>query len=256
MTSINGEARFMNKKLWSIAALASLAISSANAVPINLGGSEKNLQQIVHDLAVDGSSSVNVVTDQYELDETWRVNSVFMPSSSIVVELAGYAGTNRFGLYDIHNPHARVELFGGAASAGATSLFNIDDDGRVYGATGFTGTTFSSNIFGFYLETLDGIWYSQSDLNHDGADHLVAYRGEGDVINSPFGKRVWSDESFLLAWEDLASNRWDQDYNDFVLFVSGVEGVTVPEPMSLGLFGLGLAGLAVTRRKKKAANAS
>lgn len=239
----------VNKKLWSIAVLAALATSGAYATPIRLDGSEQNLQEIVDGLATDGSSNVDVVNEQYGNDQAWQVDSVFMPSGQIVAELAGYAGVNRLGLYDIYNPNARVQLFAGSDGTGATTLFNIAANGRVYRNFSDSGVSFATNLFGFYLETPDGVWFSQSILNQDKADHLVAYQGQGDVINTIYGPRSWTSETLLLGWEDLPSRAWDQDYNDFVLFVSGVSGVNVPEPMSMGLFGLGLIALGFSRRK-------
>jgi hypothetical protein len=240
----------------ALLALATLAgTQAAQATPIRLDGSEANLQTVVNQLAFDGSSEVNVVTDQYGPDSTWAMNSVFgYASGMIVVELAGYAGSNRFGLYDINNASNRLELFNGAASAGAGVQFSIDSAGNVYRNAVSTGATFSSDLFGFYLETPAGLWYSQSERNADAADHLVAYQGEGELIRSPSGHTgYWGPDTFLLGWEDLRSTNWDQDYNDFVVLVGGVQGVSVPEPATMGLLGLGMLGIGFARRRRVAA---
>lgn len=238
----------MKKLLTTLAGVAALGASAAQATPIRLDGTETNLQQIVNNQAVDGSSSVDVANDQYAHDEGWQINSIFGAQGRIVIEIAGYAGQNRLGIYDIYDPNTRVQLFTGLQSAGATTYFDLGADGRVYVAD--EDVTFTSNLFGFYLETPAGLWFSQSDLNADEGDHLVAYQGQGDSITSPRGPRTWGSDMFLLGWEDLSAGNWDQDYNDFVLFVSGVEGVNVPEPATLGLFGLGLAGFGVFGRRR------
>ena len=67
----------MKKLLLTLATVAVLTTATAQAAPIRLDGSETNLQQIVNGVALDGSSSVNVVTDQYGLDESWQINSIF-----------------------------------------------------------------------------------------------------------------------------------------------------------------------------------
>ena len=240
----------MKKLVTSIAAVAALAGASVHATPIRLDGPETDLQQVVNNLTLGGASSIDVVNEQYGLDEGWQINSIFGAQGRIVMELAGYAGVNSLGIYDIYNPNLRVQLFSGSASAGATTSFDIGSDGTVYRNDMDTGATFATNLFGFYLNTPAGLWFSQGDLNADHADHMVAYQGVGDHLT---GGRTWGPDQFLLAWEDLASNSWDQDYNDFVLFVRGVSGVNVPEPGTLGLLGLSIVGIGLFGRRKQKA---
>jgi hypothetical protein len=216
----------MKNLLVTAAALAGCFAISAQATPIRLDGSEKNLQQI--------APSIDVVNGQYALDEAWTTDG-FASMAAIVVELAGYANQNRLGIYDVYDPGNRFELFNGAAGKGASRAFSVDTNGLVYSNFAVTTTTFTSQVFGFYLHTPAGLWFSQSNRNADGADHLVAYQ---------------TGSQFLFGWEDLAARNWDQDYNDFVMLVGGVKGTAVPEPATLGLLGFGLVGIAAARRRK------
>lgn len=204
------------------AAAVGFSAVSAHATPIRLDGPEANLQTIVNGLP-GGSLGTNVLTDQVALDEVFTLTG-FTGFAGIVVEHAGFKDLNSFGIYDVYDPSKRVQIFSGADGAGAMSFFSLD--------------SFTSGLFGFYLDTPAGLWFSESGKNSDGADHMVAYKRGGQ---------------YLFGWEDLASNGWDQDYNDFVVLISGVESVSVPEPATLGLFGLSLAGLSLLRRRKQAA---
>jgi len=231
--------------------------TSAHATPINVSGmnGEQNLQQILDGITVGGPSSVNVVTDQYANDSLWTLGGSGGAFSQIVIELAGYASINSFGIFDVADPTRRVELFAGAASAGSSAgraTFSILDDGQVVrNLFDETGVYFAANLFGFYLSSVDHVWYSDAALNSDGADHMIAYQGSGDTVkigNTKAGP--WASNEFVMAWEDLDRSRWDFDYNDFVVMVESVQGVNLPEPGSLALFGLGFVGLAFARRRR------
>jgi hypothetical protein len=187
-------------------------------------------------------------------DGVWQ--STGRSSATILLELAGFADFNAFGLYDPLNPANRLDVFAGRLGPGSTASLSFDN---VAGGTRIsmnivgspnpaTSAVFASEAFGFLLSTPDGnTFFSQSNLNADGADHSYAYRGGGEwfLRGAALGTQFGAHDA-ILAYEDLVHG--DNDFQDFVVLVRGVEPIPIPAAGYLVLSAF--AGLARLRRSR------
>ncbi|SEM86343.1 DUF4114 domain-containing protein [Nitrosomonas marina] len=242
----------------AVAAVFGLSMAgSAQAVPFGDGGAA--LQGVLDGITVaptPGSSSVNVATDHLAdgIDSWWSITGAGGSVASIIVELAAFANGNELGVYDPTNPGSQVTVFTGAAVAGSQAFLSIKVDGSVFVNNVDSGVDFNGNFFGYFLNVTNtgNKFYSDTNLNFDNLDHLAVYQGTNtDTIQVPtLAPGLWTNNEFVMAWEDLAAPVSDRDYTDMVLIVESV--IPVPEPSILALLGLGMLGFVGSRRLNKA----
>ena len=246
---------------WGIAAALAVAGTQAHAACTFGGaGGEPSLQGVFNSILGAGAPSTSAcVADG--ADARWTTVGT-VGAIDIVLELAGNAQSNTFGLYDLNNPNRRLTIFEGNDGVNAEATirlrqlangtwrasvleFNNPDDSAAW--TNLNGL--STSAFGFYLGTASqGTFFSETGRNTDGVDHMYAYRGNGAAfIGGPLQGSLFTAQDFILAWEDLFGGG-DRDYQDFVVVVQDIR--PVPLPPAVWLLASSLIGLAGVARRR------
>jgi hypothetical protein len=237
-----------------------VSVSAAKADPINLvntrpvavgppASGEASLQSILD--GIFGAGVVNAATNQQAVGMWGVASNPPVISPTLVVEWAGNAGSNTFGIWSGTDTSSLtlVPIFlpaaQGSTAQGVATLFwsgGLLSVGAPFGSCGTTINCVSNvagispNYFGFYITGPGGTWFTVDQLNGAAGAQAIAYM-------SPT-----ATDTFAIAFEDLANG--DNDYNDMVVRIESI--TPVPEPGTLALFGTGLIGIAGLVRRKLA----
>lgn len=250
--------------LFSAQAFATPCPAGTEGSPTCISTAPGSLQNTVDSLTSSGH--IDVYNDQYTPSSYWQIGATGGSENTLVLQFAGNTNVLSYGIYDPSDTtHTnKLELFNGSNPVGTQATLVYKGNGlfkaALFGEPATSATFGDGALFGYYLTTDNGTFYSDASWNApggntypNGAPQMVAYQGNsnGNVyldINGNSGKFLTNE--FLLAWDGNIWTQSDLNYNDFVVLAESVH--SVPEPAELGMFGFGvllIGGFVALRRR-------
>ena len=231
-------------KSWAMTAVLSTAAvfigTVAEAAPVTPTTFEQEM------LEFNEGQSNQLVNDDY-----FSLSATSLATASFVYNDASFLS---FGIFDAADPLNRFQLFDSNNGAGEHAVFGMFGGGTVFGgvlggALTLSADSFAENLFGFYVETVNGVLYSDASLNGVDGNQNHTQFGEGQLAQLPnFVAGPWLSSEYLMSWGS------DPQSPTFGVVLSGVSPasptVAVAEPMTalMMLMG-GMIGFGFRRQK-------
>ena len=231
-------------------------------------GSSKLLYRTVNTLfGLEGSSAL---TGNQQLYENFSIEN---PGTIAATD------ARMFALNGTYSDKSVFSVLGDSGSSllSSNSLFGGNGDiTQFYNNPSLLGDNGYTGDLSFRIDNSNGIFYSDAvtnaNINKLGSDRTTdaeinhfLYFDVTSMINDVYGDLLGFEftNAYLVGFEDRSyyvngnlNSYWDGDYNDGLFLVFNNDGGnTTPEPASFLIFGTGLAGLALVRRRRLSKNA-
>ena len=225
--------------------------------PAPVAESAPSLQQILDGLVVSGPPiDANAPIDV----ELWQNSSGAMTAQLVANYTPDSEGT-WFGMYDPDHVNNPAFLISDALTPADVATVSFLDNGSITIQGGpQTGPKLGfEGPFGFFAKNFDpkGIgdtiyFYTQDALNLGNAPRAVVFQGNGSTtLKLPgLAAGLFLPGQFLIAWETGLGDANDGKFNDFLVLVSNIVPVTVPEPAFALLLGISALAVVCGRRAR------
>src|SRR5215510_2109264 len=154
-------------RMTSVWTLLFVLLSGSVHAACTFGASnETSLQGVFNSVLGTGVLSASGDCLPGSADTVWTAPGQVV--ATIIIEIAGFSGSNSFGIYDPSQPLRQATIFTGSDGMGATATVQLIGNGAGYDVKvdDTVTTNFASGTFGFFLHTpQNNTLFSQPSLN-------------------------------------------------------------------------------------------
>lgn len=192
----------------------------------SLAASEKTLDELFEEIAVTGTiDPLDYITETFIEAPTEGILDL---SFSLLLEEAGLADKNVFGIYDTVTQQ-QFEIFSGEAGVGNQFDVSITSDNELL----IGEMTYDlEGPISFYLgrQHINRSETFYSNDSHGRTPQALVYQGSGQQLSFNGIDTTFTNDSYIVGFEDMKARWSDQDYNDLVVLAKAILRLPEPEP--------------------------